>query len=157
MTKNLSNRYLLFIIGVIGFIFLRSSWGKITGGQFVNTLAGTLEKFASKNPYPLVQSFLKDIAIPNSTLFGLLTMWGEFLVAIALIASALYIAFSSKYSRLIIVLWVMGLVGGMILNATFWLASGYTSPSTDGLNLIMFFVELTGLVYALRLLKTRLD
>lgn len=153
MTKNLSNKYLLFIIGVIGFIFLRSSWGKITGGQFVNTLGGTLEKIISKNPYPLVQSFLKDVAIPNSTLFGLLTMWGEFLVAIALIFTTVYLTFNSKRSWLMTMLLMIGLVGGMFLTATFWLAFGYSSSSTDGLNLLMFFVELTGLVYALRLLK----
>lgn len=155
MTKNLSsNRYLLFIIEVIGLLYLKSSWGKISGGVFVNTLGGILGKFASKNPYPFMQSFLKDIAIPNSKTFGLLTMWGELLVALALVISAAYLFFNFKRSNLVILLLILGLTGGMFLNAVFWFASGWTSASTDGLNLIMFVAQLSGLVYGLRLLKT---
>lgn len=149
----IKNNYLLFILAVIGGIYLRSSWGKITGGQFVSGLGGTLDKLASKNPYPFVQSFIKNTAIPNSALFGKLTMWGEFLVALSLIIATLYLLFNFKKNNLVITLLLAGSLGGMFLNGVFWLAAGWTSPSTDGLNLIMFFVELAGFVYALRLLK----
>lgn len=120
----------------------------------MGTLGGTLTKFASKNPYPWVQSFLQNTAIPNSNLFGLLTMWGEFLVAGSLIISSLYLFFSKKKSSLIVLLLILGSLGGMFLNMVFWFSSGYTSPSTDGLNLLMFVVEFTGLVYGLKLLKS---
>lgn len=154
MTKNLSNKYLLFIIEVIGLIFLRSSWGKLTGGVFVDSLGVTLSKFAVKNPYPIVADFLNNIAIPNSVIFGQLTMWGEFFTAISLTITALYLLFSSKPNQLINLLLIAGLAVGMFLNGVFWLASGWTSPSTDGLNLLMFLVQLSGLIYGFRLLKT---
>ena len=153
MTKNLSNKYILFIIEVSGLIFLRSSWGKLTGGVFVNTLGTTLGKFVVKNPYPFVTNFLNNIAIPNYVIFGQLTMWGELFAALSLTISALYLLFCSKPNQLINLLLIAGLFVGMFLNVVFWLASGWTSPSTDGLNLLMFLVQLTGLVYGLRLLK----
>ncbi len=153
MNKNLSNKYLLFIIEVIGLIFLRSSWGKLTGGVFVSSLGSTLGKFAVKNPYPFVQSFLNNVAIPNYVIFGQLTMWGEFFTALSLTVSAMYLLFSPKHNQLINLMLIAGLVVGMFLNAVFWLASGWTSSSTESLNLLMFFVQLTGLVYGLRLLK----
>lgn len=153
MTKNLSNKYLLFILAVVGFIYLRSGWGKITGGEFVNSLGGILGKFAAKNPYPWMQSFLQNVAIPNSNVFGLLTMWGEFLSALAILVAVFYLVFSSKKNKLFILLLLAGCFVGMFLNLIFYFAVGWTSSSTESLNLLMFMVELTGLIYALKLLK----
>lgn len=153
MTKNLSNKYLLFILAVVGFIYLRSSWGKITGGEFVNSLGGTLGKFAAKNPYSWMQSFLQNVAIPNSKVFGLLTMWGEFLSALAILVAVFYLVFSSQKNKLFIWLLLTGCFVGMFLNLIFYFAAGWISPSTESLNLLMFMVELTGLIYALKLLK----
>ena len=129
MPKNLSNRYLLFILGVTGLIYLRSSWGKISGGEFVGGLGKTLGFFSTKNPYPPVKSFLQNVAIPNSTTFGLLTMWGEFLVGVAVTIAVAYLIFKPKNNPLVLLL-ILGSVGGMFLNAVFWLAAGWTSPST---------------------------
>ncbi len=153
MTKNLSNKYLLFVLGVVGFIYLKSSWGKIMGGEFVNNLGGTLGKFASKNPYPWMQNFLQSVAIPNSNIFGLLTMWGEFLSALAILVSVFYLVFSTQKSKLFIFLLLAGSFVGLFLNLIFYFAAGWISPSTESLNLLMFMVELTGLVYGLKLLK----
>ncbi len=150
MTKNLSNKYLLFILGVVGFIYLKSSWGKIIGGEFVNGLGGTLGKFAAKNPYPLMQSFLQSVAIPNSKVFGLLTMWGEFLVALVILISVLFLVFSSQKNKLFILLLFVGCFVGMFLNLIFYFAAGWTSSSTETLNLLMFMIELAGLVYAFK-------
>lgn len=148
MTKNLSNKYLLFILGVVGFIYLRSGWGKITGGEFVNNLGGTLGKFAAKNPYPWVQNFLQSVAVPNSKVFGFLTMWGEFLSALAILIAVLFLVFSSQKNKLFILLLFAGCFVGMFLNLIFYFSAGWTSSSTESLNLLMFMVELAGLVYA---------
>ncbi|HBQ50845.1 hypothetical protein A3B42_01510 [Candidatus Daviesbacteria bacterium RIFCSPLOWO2_01_FULL_38_10] len=153
MTKNLSNKYLLFILGVVGFIYLKSSWGKIMGGEFVNNLGGTLGKFAAKNPYPWMQNFLQNVAIPNSNIFGLLTMWGEFLSALAILVSVFCLVFSSQKSKLFILLLLAGCFVGLFLNLIFYFAAGWTSSSTESLNLLMFVIELAGLVYGLKLLK----
>lgn len=40
----------------------------------------------------------------------------------------------------------LGLLGGILLNIIFWLAAGWTSPSTDSLNLLMFLIEAIGFI-----------
>jgi len=146
-----TNKYLYIIFSVLGFIFLRSSWGKITGGSFVDTLAGTLGKFASKNPYPFYKDFLENIAIPNSTIFGTLTMWGEFFAGGAILAASLYLLLKPG-KKLMYLLLMAGLLVGAFLNAIFWFASAWTSPSTDGLNLVMFATQVIGLCFIRQLL-----
>lgn len=137
----------------VDFIWARSSIGKVTGGKFVDSLGTTLEKFASKNPYPWFKDFLQNVAIPNAKTFGTLTMWGELLTAVALAISVLYLLVNQKSNQLINILLIAGLIGGMLLNATFWLASGWTSSSADGLNLLMFLIQTVGLIFALKLIK----
>lgn len=139
--KNLS-----LILLVYGFIYLRSSYGKITEGKFVDSLGATLTKFADKNPYPWFKQFLVSTAIPNSQIFGLLTELGEFATALTVVVGSLMLIFNWGSRQLASSLLAGGLIVGMFLNAVFWLASGWTSPSTDGLNLLMFFVGLFGLL-----------
>jgi hypothetical protein len=142
-------KFLYIIFAVLGFIFLRSGYYKVTEGKFVNGLASTLEKFAAKNPYPWYKDFLNDIAIPNSQIFGILTMWGEVLTGLALILISAFIFITGKSSKLLFLILALGFLGGMALNGAFYLASAWTSPSTEGLNLVMFLIELTGLVFVL--------
>lgn len=149
MMKN-SNRYLLAIFMVLGFIYLRSSYGKISGGVFVSGLGETLGKMASKNPYPAFKSFLEGVAIPNSTIFGQLTMWGELFAGLTLLIGSLILFFGKNPNRWVRIVLIMGLLVGAFLNGIFWLASGYTSPSTDGLNLVMFAVQVVGIMYLVR-------
>lgn len=150
-------KYLYIIFAVIGYVFLKSSFGKIEGGKFVEGLAGTLEKFASKNPYPFFKNFLETIAIPNSYIFGVLTMWGELLVGISLILGSLYLIFSKGTNKLVYFGLLLGFFGGMLLNGTFYFASGWISPSTESVNLVMFFVGLVGFLFTLKKLTSVKD
>ena len=145
---NESPRYLYAILFTNGYIFLKSSYGKFSEGKFVDGLAATLTKSAANNPYPPVKDFLNNIAIPNSHIFGTLTMWGELLVAITLISSLLYLFFKTTVNKLWYLALALGCFGGMLLNGVFWLALGYTSVSTGSLNLLMFVVETIGLIFA---------
>lgn len=144
-----SEKYFSSIYLILGFIFLRSGFEKIEGGKFVGALAGILEKFASKNPYPFYKEFLTNIAIPNSQIFGNLTMWGEFITGLILSLGAIYLILKSKPQKPIIFLFSLGLLGGMLLNGTFWLAAGWTSPSTESLNLVMFLVQAIGFIFVI--------
>ncbi len=148
------NRYLLGILLFIGLIWSRSSFGKFTSGNFAESLGGILTRFAEKNPNAFYKDFLQNTAIPNSQAFGQLILWGEALVAIAIVIPALYLIFQPK-TKCKVTLWLLiaGLIGGAFLNLNFWLASGYTSPSTDGLNLLMIVTQLAGAVYLIRLQK----
>ncbi|MFS0861922.1 DoxX family protein [Fredinandcohnia sp. 179-A 10B2 NHS] len=80
---------MVFLRVYLGYQWITSGWGKITGGFDAN---GFLQ-FAvqqSTGDHPAVQgwwaSFLEGFAIPNVELFNVLVPWGELLVGIALIA-----------------------------------------------------------------------
>lgn len=148
------NRYLLSILLFIGLIWSRSSFGKFTSGTFVQGLGETVARFASKNPNSFYKDFLQNMVIPNSETFGRLVLWGEALVAISIVIPALYLIFQPK-KKCKATLWLLiaGLLGGAFLNLNFWLASGYTSPSSDGLNLLMMVAQILGAVYIIRLQK----
>lgn len=145
---------LVLILLSLGLLWLRSGWGKLTEGKFVDSLGGVLTKFASNNPFPWYKSFLQNVAIPNSKIFAYLTMWGEFLTAITVSLAALYLLVVRRRSRLVLTFLGLGLLGGVFLNAIFWLAASYTSPSTDSVNLIMFVIELAGLIFVFRELRS---
>lgn len=148
--KENGNRYLYVIFAVIGFIFLRSGWGKVSGGEFVGTLGATLGKFASKNPNPIVTDFLNNVAIPNSQIFGFLTMWGEVLTGLNLLVLSAYLLFTKSAKKNVFMLMSLGFAVGFMLNLTFWFAAGWTSASTDSVNLVMGAVNAVGLIYALK-------
>lgn len=145
------NSFLLILISN-GFIFLRSGYEKLEGGQFVSSLPQTLTKFSSKNPYPLFKSFLENTAIPNSTTLGYLTMYGEIFAGLSIILCSLYLLITKKLTKHVLFILLLGLLTGAFLNAIFWLAAGWTSPSTDGLNLIMFITQVIGSLTILKLL-----
>ena len=65
----------------------------------------------------------------------------------AIVIPALYLIFQPK-TKCKVTLWllIVGLIGGAFLNLNFWLASGYTSPSSDGLNLLMLVTQVVGVL-----------
>lgn len=148
-----AEKALTLILLVNSLIWARSAYGKLTTGAFVNGLGGTLDKFASKNPYPPVKDFLQNVAIPNSTVFGQLTLWGEVTVAVISTLGAVYLLLNRKNNKVVVWALMGSLMGGVFLNLVFWFSAGWTSSSTDSLNLLMFFVQLFGLGYLVRLLK----
>jgi hypothetical protein len=149
-----ATKIILLMLLADSFIWVRSSYGKITGGNFVSTLGGTLTKFASNNPYPWFKTFLQNTAIPNSQTFGMLTMTGEAFAAAAMTLATLYMLIKGV-NKFGLVILMLGLAVSAFLNLIFWLASGYTSASTDGLNLFMFLFELIAFVYAAKLAASK--
>lgn len=144
-----SNKFLYLIFIVCGYVFIKSGYGKVSGGMFVQTLGDTLGKFASKNPYPWYKSFLETTAIPNSIVFGTLTMWGELLAGVSILLGSVMLLMGRDHNLSKLLL-LVGLVVAAFLNATFWFASGWTSASTDSLNLVMFLVELIGIMFVVK-------
>lgn len=142
-------KLLLIVLLVTGLLWLRSSYGKFTSGTFVSSLAGILTKVADKNPYPWFKQFLVNTAIPNSQIFGFLILWGEFLIAVVMSVGVLVLLLTPKPNKLVNLMLLVSLIGGAFLNILFWLGFGYTSPSTDGLNLLMLAVEIIGIFYLL--------
>lgn len=137
---------------VIGLTWFRSSIGKVTGGTFSDSLGGLLTKLAPGNPYPWFKTFLLNFVIPNSKLFGNLTMYGELLTALAITLGSAYIIFFKGDSRLWLSVLIIGLIGGVFLNLIFWLGFGYSNVSTDSLNILMLVIELIGVIVLLNTL-----
>lgn len=146
----MTNKPLLVIFLSIGLMWLRSSYSKFTSGNFASSLGGTLSKTVDKNPFPFFKQFLVNVAIPNSQIFGFMTQWGELLSALAIAVGALWLLIGVGSNKLAGVILLAGLVGGAFLNIIFWLGFGYTSISTDSLNLLMAIVQIVGIVVLLK-------
>lgn len=142
----------LLVIFILGFIWIRSGYGKLTGG-FVGNLDKALMKFASENPYPFVKDFLNSFAIPNHIIFSYLTQFGEIFAGLTLAICSVVLIANPKSSRLFLILLALGLLVGAFLNLTFWFSAGWMSPSTDGLNLLMFAIEVIALLAVLKKIK----
>lgn len=134
------------VLLTLGLDWLRSSVGKITSGKFVAGLTPILNKFISNNPNSWYNDFVKNMVIPNSNLFGNLTMWGEFLSAISITFGSFYLLLNKKGNKRIELLLLSGLIGGALLNLNFYLAAGWTSSSTESLNLLMFAIQAVAIV-----------
>jgi len=145
---------ILLNILVIGFIWARSSWGKFTSDEFSKNFASTVSRFVAKNPYPWFKDFLENTVLANSSTFSFLVMWGELLSALSIVGGSAFLIMGTGGKKAVVLL-AGGLLVGAFLSATFWFAAGWTSPSTDGLNLLMFAVEVVGLIYCLKLLKAK--
>ena len=134
----------------VGLLWLRSSYGKFTSGTFVSGLGETLTKASAKNPYPWFKQFLASVAIPNSELFGTLVLWGELLSAVAITVGAILMLVNPHPNKFVILVLLAGLAGGALLNIVFWLGFGYTSPSTESLNLLMAVVQIIGIFFVMQ-------
>lgn len=141
--KNSEQGFLLITLS-IGLVWARSNYEKFIGGKFVDSLSGILTKAADHNPYPWYKSFLQNTAIPNSIIFGQMVLWGEFLVAVTILFSSVYLL--KKQNNFVYIILILGLSGGFFLNLNFWLSFGWMSLSTDNLNLLMGAIELIGAV-----------
>lgn len=148
------NKYLLLILLADGLIWLRSSLGKFPPEKFIGGLSGILTKFASNNPYSWYKDFLQGTVIPNAGIFGLLTFLSELLAALLLVGGLFYLLFNPKGYKAVRLVLFVGLLIAVFLNATFWLAAGWTSPSTDSLNLLMLVVQVAGLAYIMQVAES---
>lgn len=143
--KNLkSESGLLLITLTLGLIWARSSWGKFSSGNFVDSLAAILTKSAEHNNYLWYKSFLQNTAIPNSVIFAQMVLWGEFLVAAAIFFSSIYLL--KRQNKIMYSILILGLLGGLFLNLNFWLAFAWSGPAADNLNLLMGAIEIVGAV-----------
>lgn len=145
------SKALLLIQLLFGLVWLKSGFGKFTS-PFVETLSQTLTKFASNNPLAWYKQFLLTATIPNATLFAQLTRWGELTAGVILLITALTALFKKDSSSLHS--WsAFGVAIGFFLNLQFGLASFWTSPANETVNLVMGGVQLILFIYHLKMIK----
>ncbi len=95
--------------------------------------AAVFGRWAKGNPYPFMADFLNGFAIPNAAAVFTFVAVAEFLVGIALLLGFLVRPAS---------------VGGIIMNVFFYLAAGFSSASTSGVNLVMIGAQLSMILLA---------
>jgi thiosulfate dehydrogenase (quinone) large subunit len=145
--KKISIVWLILIQGVLALEWLHSSFGKWTDSKFMDGIAKTLEGFAAKSTFPGYPEFLNNVAIPNAQLFGQMIRTGEVAVGIALAISGLIIISKKPLPSVTLWLTVIAFLGGALMNINFFLASGASSPSSWGLNLLMTLVQIIFAVF----------
>jgi thiosulfate dehydrogenase [quinone] large subunit len=116
----------------LAYEWINSGTGKIqsilaTPNPYFGALAKTFGAWAKSNPYPFMTDFLTNTAATNTPAFVTMIAICEVLVGLSLLLGLL--------TRI-------GALGGIILNAIFYLAAGQTSPSTAGINLVMIDAQL---------------
>lgn len=153
--ENPESRYLNILQFTLGVLWLKSCYAKFANRDFTDNIAKTLSFFSSKNPVGWYKSFLISIAIPNAHLFAELSRWGELTGGILLVLTGIYMLYKND-NRPVLIVSILGLLIVMNLNFNFGLASYWTSPANESLNLLMFLVELIILSYQVhRILKIK--
>jgi len=110
----------------LGFQWFSAGIEKLLDPNFAGALPKTLGFFASQNPSGWMVSLINNYFIPQAGVFAVLVSWGETLGGLALMLGLLT---------------NLALLGLIFLNSVFFLAAGWTGPSTLGLNLLMGFLE----------------
>lgn len=144
--ENPESRYLNLLQCILGILWLKSCYGKFISNDFIDNIAKTLIFFSSKNPVGWYRTFLMNVAIPNAHLFAELSRWGELTGGVLLVLTSIYSLYKYQ-STISSLLAITGLLVVMNLNFNFGLASYWTSPANEALNLLMFLVELIILIY----------
>jgi len=115
----------------LGVSFLAAGWDKLTDPAFLDPSAtgyigNQIAQFAPGTP---LEGFLLNFAVPNASLFGLLTMGGELCIGIAVLLG-LFTRFSAAM--------------GLLLNLTFFLSATWdVHPFYFGADLPYVFAWLT--------------
>ena len=151
-SKNITERlnegslYLLGLVVIqmtLAYEWWSAGWEKVSSPEFVSGINGTLGYFASKNPFPWYKDFLLGFATRNSTLFAYSVEWSQIAIAIILaIAGAVFVYSKQEViKKNALKLSILALIGGILMNANFYLAAGWTGPGTHGINVVMFWVQ----------------
>jgi hypothetical protein len=144
--------FLVMVQLLTGLIWLKSAYSKFAEPDFVNNLGKTLTFFASKNPLSWYKQFLLTVAVPNADTFAQLTRFGELAAGILLTLTAIALLRSIRLKYLSPLAFI-GSGIGLLLNMQFGLASFWTSPASETVNLYMFGVQLIFVWYYLQQLR----
>ncbi len=128
---------------VLAYEWWSAGWEKASSPDFVAGIGKTLGYFASKNPFSWYKSFLEGFAVKHATLFAYAVEWGQLLIAFSLIIAVGIVLWTKneKQRRLALMVSAGALLGGMLMNANFYLAAGWTGPGTKGSNVVMFWTQ----------------
>lgn len=138
--------YLLTLNGlqaVLAYVWFTAGLEKVVNSAFVDGMSKTLSAFASQNPYAWYKTVLLGPAMDNAALLGIVVQWAEVGVAVIMVG-AIVVSFCGRSRQLLSGargFLILALLLGMAMNASFFFAAGWLSPSTHTVNLMMFWVQ----------------
>lgn len=140
--KKVSVLWLVLVQFVLAYEWLHSGWSKWATSGFMDNIDKTFGVFISKNPHFGYSVFLQDTVLPNAQIFGNIIRTSEMAVGIALLIAGVILL--TKKQLPIVITWILSiaLIGATIMNINFYLASGWSNPSTAGINLVMGAISL---------------
>lgn len=154
--KKPDHYWLVLIQWVIAVEWLLSGVGKFTKPDFMGGIAGTLKAFASKSNYEWYQTIMNNWLVPNAELIGNVVRVSEVAIGLALLFLGYLTVQRKKVSQTLVMGLVVALYAGALLNLNFYLAAGWSSPSTKGINIVMGLVQaILGTYYLLRFKETK--
>ncbi len=141
-TTNWANvGWLVLIQWSVALIWLMSGWEKFVDDKFVGGFTKTVGLFAAKTPHAFYADFLKSTVLASPDFFANLVRTGEIFVGVALVVFGAYYLITKKLDPIYRGLLAVALVAGALLNLNFYLAAGWSSPSTAGINTVMGLVQ----------------
>ncbi|MDP3985260.1 MAG: DUF2892 domain-containing protein [bacterium] len=128
---------------VVAYEWWSAGWEKVSSPAFVEGIGNTLRFFASKNPFPWYKNFIEGFALQNATLFAYAVEWSQILIALALFVAAVLIIYAkrTRTTQAVLIVACLALFGGLLMNANFYFAAGWTGPGAKGSNVVMFWVQ----------------
>jgi uncharacterized membrane protein YphA (DoxX/SURF4 family) len=134
---------------VFAYEWISGGLGKIYEGQFVSTIGKTLSRFDNGNPHEWYAGSVLRIAKNSPEIFAQLVQWGELLAGIGVVVAILVYGLStrSQWKNTARYVAILSLLGGAFMNANFYYAAGWTSPSTGGLNIVMFWIQVVLILF----------
>ncbi len=133
--------WLVLIQWAVAVEWLMSGWGKFASDKFVTGFEKTVGAFAAKTPHGFYADYLRGTVLANPDFYANLVRVGEVLIGVALVVFGAYYLLQKRLEPAYRSLLVAALVCGVILNINFYLAAGWSSPSTAGINVLMGLVQ----------------
>lgn len=130
---------------LLGVEWFKSGWSKFQGTGFTNGMGATLTKFADKNPHEWYVLQVLKPAMTSPELFAWMVKTGEIVAGAGLILMAAFVIWQG-WKGLPLKDWawmnVPFLIIGVVMNLNFLYAAGWMSASTEGLNVLMLWLQI---------------
>lgn len=154
-------RYLVGLLGiqvVVGYAWASAGAQKIADPRFLIDMPRMLGSIAMRNPFGWYRDLLIDVGVKYAQFFGSVIAWGQLFTGLALAGAAVLLIYAKneRQWRLALLASVIACAAGMLMNANFYVAAGWTDPTIEGMNVLMFWAQaLLGYVWLQELLAAK--
>ena len=134
---------LLGVQVVLAYEWWSFGWAYVSDPGFINGTPVIIGSFASRNPFPAYREFLLGPALRNAQQFGYAVEWSQVAVSLALAGSAvaMLLVRREQHLRAALIVAICALAVGMLMNANFYVAAGWTGVIVRTINAVTFWVQ----------------